>query len=493
MSTVIVVGGGFSGLSAATHLASQGCQVTLLEKNESLGGRARQYTSDGFRFDMGPSWYWMPDVFERYYSSFDTTASEHYDLKLLDPGFRVYYGSRDYLDIPADQGQLRSLFDSIEPGTGAALGRFLSDAKYKYEVGMHDLVYRPGLSPLEFLEPRLLKSMNKLHLTTPFDHYVQKYFRDDRLRRLMEFPILFLGASPAKTPALYSLMNYAGLVLGTWYPQGGMHKIVEAMTTVAISQGVQIQTNTEVNEIISAKGMVKGVRANNAFIDSEYVVASADYHHVDRALLENGNANYSEKYWDRRQMSPSSLLFYIGVDRKVPGLIHHNLFFDADFNKHIEAIYDQPQWPEDPLFYVCSPSKTDPTVAPEGMENMFILIPLAAGLKDDMEMRKQIFNIVADRLEKSTGVDIRNHIVHFRSYAMNDFKKDYYAFKGNAYGLANTLRQTAFLKPRLKNRNVKNLYYTGHLTVPGPGVPPSLISGKIVADLIMKNKHAANL
>ncbi|MDN3203894.1 phytoene desaturase family protein [Algoriphagus sediminis] len=487
---VVVIGSGFAGLSAATHLAKNNHSVTLIEKNESPGGRARKFDHQGFVFDMGPSWYWMPDVFEDYFSHFGKKPSDYYSLKRLDPSYAVIYGEKDVLDIPADLEQFKQMLEDIEPGAGKQLDEFLAQAKYKYEVGIHDLVKRPSRSVFEFTSPKLLADMIRMDIFQSMSKHVRKFFKHEKIIRLMEFPVLFLGETADNIPALYSLMNYADIALGTWYPMGGMHEVIKGMVTLAEEQGVKIRYDSEVEEIEIENGQAKRVRLiSGEKIEADVVVAGADYHHVDKHLINPKYSNYSEEYWDKRVMAPSSLLFYLGIDKKLKNLRHHNLFFDEPLGPHADAIYKHPRWPEKPLFYASVPSMTDPSVAPEGKENMFLLIPLAPDLEDTEEMREKYYDIIMERLERITGQDVRSHVIYKRSYAHADFKSDYHAFKGNAYGLANTLTQTAILKPSLKNKKVSNLYYTGQLTVPGPGVPPSLISGRVVSGEVMKENN----
>ncbi len=485
MKKVVVIGSGFSGLSAACFLAKAGFDVTVLEKNSSPGGRARKFEENGFVFDMGPSWYWMPDTFERYFAHFGAQVSDYYHLKLLDPGFRIYFGEDDFMDIPANQAELKALLESMEPGSAKRYDDFMADAEAKYRIGMQDLVEKPGLSITEFLDIRVLKGLFTMHLHTPFDKFVGRYFTHPRIRQLMEFPVLFLGATAAKTPALYSMMNYAGLKLGTWYPKGGMGMIVAGMKKLAESKGVEFHFNMPVDDIEIVDGHASAVISGTNRFSTDLVVSGADYHHTDRNLLKS-TSNYSEEYWTQRVMAPSCLLYYMGIGKRLKGLQHHNLFFDEDLGQHSTEIYDRPQWPTKPLFYVCCPSLTDENVAPAGCENIFMLMPLAAGLEDNEELRARYRTVMLGRLEKLTGEQVTDHITYERSYCIADFQKDYNAYRGNAYGLANTLKQTAILKPRIKNKKLPNFFYTGQLTVPGPGVPPSLISGKLVANQIIK-------
>ena len=481
---VAIIGAGFSGLSAACYLARAGFEVNVYEKHESLGGRARAYSKDGFIFDMGPSWYWMPDVFESFFADFGKKVSDYYQLQKLAPGYRVFFQD-ELVDIPASQKELESVFEKLEPGSSKSLKKFLSEAEYKYQVGIKDLVYKPGVNLSELMDVRLLKGIFKLDVFRSMSSHVRKLFKNEKLVQILEFPVLFLGARPQKTPALYSLMNYADLVLGTWYPAGGMQKIAEGMHKLALELGVKFESGVDISKIKVQEGLAKSLVAHKEFNGFSALVSSADYHFTEQKLLDKAHRQYSERYWEKRKMAPSSLIYYLGVKGTIPNLLHHNLFFDEDFEQHAADIYTQPAWPEKPLFYLCCPSKTDPTVAPVGHENLFVLIPIAPGLEDTKEIREHYFKIVKERILKKTGFDLQDKLVHYREYGPGNFKMDYNAFKGNAYGLANTLLQTAHLKPSIRNKKVKNLFYTGQLTVPGPGVPPALISGKLAAQQVL--------
>ncbi len=482
---VCVIGSGFAGLSAACHLAKAGYQVTVLEKNEQVGGRARTLSVDGFHFDMGPSWYWMPDVFERFFNHFGKQASDFYELKRLDPSYAVKFKD-ELLQIPAKMDEFEAMCERIEPGSAKSLKKFLSQAQYKYEVGIHDLVHKPGRSLAEFMDVRLLYGLTKMDVLTSMRKHVHRFFKSDKLRELMEFPILFLGSTPNNTPALYSLMNYADISLGTWYPMGGMNKVIQGMVNIAEELGVEILTGENVLAFQYERNGIQSIVTENQRFETDLVVAGADYNHIDQSIVAPEFRQYSSKYWEGREMAPSSLLFYLGVKKQLPKMLHHVLFFDEDFNHHAHEIYNDPKWPTKPLLYTSATAKTDPDVAPEGHENLVVLIPVAPGLEDTPEIREKYYDLVMDRLEAFNETSIREHVIVKRSFAHNDFINDYNSFKGNAYGLANTLRQTAILKPRLKSKKLKNLYHTGQLTVPGPGVPPSLISGEVVAKEIHK-------
>lgn len=485
--TITIIGAGFSGLASACYLAQANHQVRVLERHAISGGRARYYQEAGFTFDMGPSWYWLPDVFENFFADFNKKPSDYYELIRLDPSYRVYFGKDDFIDLPANLESLKKLFEELEYGSGDKLEQFLNEAKYKYQVAVNDLVHKPGLSITEILDPKLILGAFNCDLFNSIRSHMKKFFDNPKILKIMEFPILFLGATPQKTPSLYSFMNYADLALGTWYPQKGMWQIASAMQQLAIELGVEFEFNTDVEGFDYDCKKITGIKTNKGIFSTDAVINSSDYHHCDKEILEEKYSNYSEKYWDRRIMSPSSLLFYIGINKKINNLIHHNLFFDESLDAHAYQIYEKPEWPDSPLFYVCCPSKTDPSVAPENHENLFILIPVAAGIEDSEAIREKYFQIIIKRLEFITGASINEHIIYKKSYAHKDFQQDYNAYKGNAYGLANTLMQTHMLKPSIKSKHLSNLWYTGQLTVPGPGVPPSLISGKVVARELIKS------
>jgi len=488
MNKIVIIGSGFSSLSAACFLAKAGFEVTVLEKNDQPGGRARVLLKDEFSFDMGPSWYWMPDVFERFFKQFGHSVSDFYELKRLDPSYRVFFEEGEYFDVPADWKELAAAFEKWEPGAAKNLEKFVTEAEVKYKQGIGDFVFRPSKSIFEFANWVTLKGLFQLDLLTNFKAHVGKYFKHPRILKILEFPVLFLGATPEKTPALYSLMNFADLKLGTWYPMQGMSKVVLGMVSIAEKLGVRFSFDEEVVKIIvNNEGKAEGVQTIFNEYKADVVLANADYAHVERNLLDPRWRSYPDGYWNSRVMAPSSILYYCGLDTKVQNLLHHNLFFDEDFKTHARQIYDEPGWPEKPLFYVSAPSKTDPSLAPEGKENLFFLIPTAPGLLENEEILNRYFDFIAQKTEKYTGTALRENLLFKVPYGARNFIKDYHSLKGNAYGLANTLLQTAFLKPAMQSKKVRNLLFTGQLTVPGPGVPPSLISGEVAANQIIKN------
>lgn len=479
--TIAIIGAGISGISAAAYAAKAGNEVHVFEKHDQPGGRARQFvTANGYVFDMGPSWYWMPDIINGFFTDFGYEATDFYELIALNPQFEMIFGNGS-LSIPKSYSALKELFEQIEPGAGEKLDIFMKSAQYKYEIGMRDFVNKPCLSWFEFVSPKIASSALKLDLLTNFRAYVSRYFTDSRLKALMEFPVIFLGASPKDIPALYSMMNYGGYVLGTWYPSGGFYQLVLAMKKIADSQGVTFHFKQNVDRIMTEEQSVQGIEVDGQFLKFDAVIASSDYRHSE-TLLPAELRNYKNNYWESRTFAPSCLIYYLGFKIKLSRMRHHTLFFENDLDAHIETIYQDKKWPEKPLFYVCCPSVTDPKVAPEGHENLFLLMPLATGLSDDEETRERYLKEMLHRLETHTGEQqLESAIDYKKSYCVQDFIQDYNAYGGNAYGLANTLSQTAVLKPSIRNKKLVNLYYTGQLTVPGPGVPPAIISGKIVA------------
>ncbi|WP_433833226.1 phytoene desaturase family protein [Flavobacterium anhuiense] len=482
--TIQIIGSGFSSLAAACYLAQQGNNVTIYEKNSAIGGRARQFKEDGFTFDMGPSWYWMPDVFERFFQDFNKKPSDYYELIKLNPAYRVYFGIDDFISIYDNLEEIKYTFETIEKGSGQQLQNFIDQAKSNYDIAIKDLVYRPGVSPLELITKETALKLNQFFKNVSTD--IRTNFKNERLIQILEFPVLFLGAKPSKTPSFYNFMNYADFGLGTWHPKTGMFDVIRGIEKLALELGVTIKTNSPIDKIIVENKTAKGIVINGEILKADVVLSGADYHHSE-TLLEKEHRMYSEKYWDSRVFAPSSLLFFVGFNKKIENISHHALFFDVDFNQHAADIYDNPKWPNAPLFYANFPSKTDATAAPDGMESGFFLIPLAPGIEDNETLREEYFQKIIARFEQLTQQKIKNSIIFKKSFCKNDFVADYNAYKGNAYGMANTLLQTAFLRPKLKSKKVKNLYFTGQLTVPGPGVPPALISGKLAAELIQKS------
>ena len=479
----VVIGSGFSSLSAACYLAKNGWNVSIFEKNESVGGRASQFVKDGFTFDMGPSWYWMPDIFDKFFADFNKQTSDYYQLDKLSPAYKIFF-SDDIITIGDSMSKICDEFERIEPGSSKALKKFIDKAQENYDIAINKVVLRPGLSPLELVTKETILKIDQFFKT--ISSQVRKSFKNPKLVSTLEFPVLFLGAKPSNTPSFYNFMNFADFGLGTWHPKGGMYEVIKAMKNLAEELGVVIHTNATVEQIQVTNGKATGIICKGKVHHADKVLSGADYQHSE-SLLEDKYQQYSKTYWEKKVFAPSSLLFYIGFNTKLKNVEHHNLFFDTDFELHAKEIYDKPQWPTNPLFYANFPSVTDGSMAPKGCETGFFLVPIATDLEDTEALRNQYFDLIMDRFEKRTGQDIRNNIIFKETFCVNDFIDRYNSYKGNAYGMANTLTQTAFLRPNLRSKKVGDLYFTGQLTVPGPGVPPALISGKLVSELIIKD------
>ncbi len=485
--SISIIGSGFSSLSAACYLAKQGYNVSVYEKNNDFGGRARQLKENGFTFDIGPSFYWMPDIFDRFFNDFNKKTSDYYELTKLNPAYSVYFDENNSIPIEDSLEKICNRFEKIETGSSIKLKKFILNARENYRVAVLDLIYKmPGESPLELVTIDTIKKVK--YFLTNIRREVRKDFKNHMLRAILEFPVLFLGAKPSDTPAFYNFMNYADFGLGTFQPKNGFYDVVQGMIKLGKSLGVSFYNNSNVTKVITEKNKVIGLEINEKIIKSDIVVSGADYNFTEKLLPKNLR-QYSDKYWDKRTLAPSALLFYIGFNKKLNNIEHHNLIFDTDFDQHAVEIYDDPKWPTNPLLYASFTSKTHKHTAPEGCENGVFLIPIAPNLDDNKETRKKYLDILIKKLEKVTKQNLKSNIIYLKSYCVNDFVDDYNSYKGNAYGLANTLLQTAFLRPKLRSKKVSNLYFCGQLTVPGPGVPPALVSGKLVSDLILKYEN----
>lgn len=484
----VVVGAGFGGLSSAALLAKEGFEVTVLEKCEGPGGRARLWEEGGFAFDMGPSWYLMPEVFDRYFSLFGKKREDYWKLRKLDTHYRVFFGGKESATITSDFARTKELFEGFEPGGGERLAAYVANAKYKYDTATSDFLYREYRSVFQFLNKRLMTEGLRLNVFQSLDGYVRRYFTDHRARKILEYAMVFLGASPSNAPALYSLMSYLDLADGVYFPEGGMYAIVEGLVKLCGELGVKIECGVEVTGIKTSGGRAVGVSArrgsDNFDIPAGAVLANADYAHVERELLEPGDRSYGAGYWEKAVLAPSMFIAYLGVDGKVDGIAHHNLYFADDWDAHFSSVFDKPAWPDDACFYLSAASKTDRRAAPEGKENLFLLVPVAPGLSDDDETRERFYEKTMDRVEAVTGQSIRNRIILKRLFSQRDFIGDYHAYKGTALALAHTLRQTAVFRPAMRSKRVKGLYYAGQYTHPGVGVPMALIASEVVAPIV---------
>ncbi|MFB6193530.1 MAG: phytoene desaturase family protein [Halobaculum sp.] len=484
---VIVVGGGFGGLSTACYAADAGANVTLLEKNEQVGGRASVLEAEGFRFDMGPSWYLMPDVFETFFGHFDRAVEDYYTLEHLDPHYRIFFKDGDRVDMVPDLAANKRTFEEYETGAGETLERYLEKSKRNYEIGMEHFVYEHRDNLRDFVDPDVLRYSWGLSLLGSMQDHVENYFDHPKLQQIMQYTLVFLGGSPENTPALYNLMSHVDFNLGVYYPEGGTGAVVDGIVELAEELGVEIVTDTPVSEIAGQRGGFAVRTETGEEYLADRVVSNADMAHTERELLPERKRQYDDDYWESRTLAPSAFLLYLGVEGEVEELAHHTLVLPTEWDDHFEQIFDDPAWPDDPAYYLCVPSKTDDTVAPEGHSNLFALVPLAAGLEDTPELREQYRDLVLDDIAANTGVELHDRIVFEESFAMKDFMGRYNAEGGTALGMAHTLRQTAPFRPGHRSSEVPGLYYTGSFTTPGIGVPMCLISGLLTAEVMAED------
>ncbi len=486
MKKAIIIGAGFGGLSLASLLAQKGYSVTILEKNDTPGGRARVWKEKGFVFDMGPSWYLMPEVFDNFFKQFGKNREDYYKLIRLDPYYRVFFAKNDVVDITSDMQSNYAAFEKIEKSSSGKLKDYLTTAEYKYNTAMNEFIYKEYTSIFDFFNKRLMTEGLKLNIFSNLDAYVKKYFQDRKIRQLLEYAMVFLGNSPFNAPALYSIMSHIDFNLGVWYPDGGMGKVVDAFVSLAEENGVQIKCGEEVTKIIVENKKAKRVITSKGDYSADVVISNADYAHTETDLLDTKDSAYKKKYWSKKTLAPSMFLAYIGVNKKVNSLAHHSLHFIENWNEHFDTIFGKPSWPDKPCFYVGTPSRTDPTVAPAGMENIFFLVPIAPGLEDSDATREMLFDKYVTYFEGLIGEEIKSSIMVKRIYTVSDYKKDYNSYKGTALGMAHTLFQTAIFRPTHKSKKIDNLYYTGQYCHPGVGVPMVIISSQIVAEILGK-------
>ncbi|UIP00943.1 phytoene desaturase family protein [Halobaculum sp. CBA1158] len=498
---VVVVGGGFGGLSTACYLADAGANVTLLEKNDQLGGRASVLEAEGFRFDMGPSWYLMPDVFETFFGHFDRDPADYYSLSRLDPHYRIFFKDGDQVDLVPDLDANRETFESYEAGAGDAFDDYLAKSERNYEIGMEHFVYEHRDDLADFVDPDVLRYSWGLSLIGSMQDHVEDYFDHPKLQQIMQYTLVFLGGSPHNTPALYNLMSHVDFNLGVYYPDGGMGAVVDGIVEMGSELGVEYVTGAPVTAIKGQRGGFKvetadgdaagdsagnGAAAGDAYFP-DLVVSDADYAHTEQELLAPRKRQYDADYWESRTYAPSAYLLYMGVEGDVNELAHHTLVLPTDWDEHFEQIFEDPTWPDDPAYYLCVPSRTDDTVAPEGHSNLFVLVPVAAGLEDTPELRSRYRDLVLDDIAENTGVDLRDRIVFEEEFSVDDFADRYNSMKGSALGLAHTLRQTAPFRPGHESSAVDGLYFTGSTTTPGIGVPMCLISGLLTAETMAES------
>ncbi len=486
---IAVVGGGFGGLTAAAYLARQGWKVTLFEKNDQLGGRARVWNSGDFSFDMGPSWYLMPEVFDQFFADFGVDRRDYYTLYRLDPYYRVFFKPGEYVDISADRAAVEAVFEQLEPDGAAKLRRYLAQAEYKYNVAMQQFLYKEYRSIFQFLNWRLMTEGLKLNVFSRLDGFVERYFKDRRAKQILEYAMVFLGSSPRNAPALYSIMSHVDLNLGVFFPHGGMTSLVNGLARLLQQQGVEVRTEAPVERVVVQNGRAAGVEVRGERFPADAVLVNADYAWAETNLLDAEQRSYSQRYWNSRVMAPTMFIVYLGLNRKLPQLVHHNLYFTDPWDDHFAAIFDKPRWPDTFSYYISCASFDDPSVAPREHENLFFLIPVAAGLDDSDQIRRHWYEKVLTHFEQLIGERVRDSIVVERIYSHRDFSADYNAFQGTALGISHTLGQTAVFRPSQRSRKVANLFYSGQYTHPGVGVPMTFIASKVICNAITQEQR----
>jgi phytoene desaturase len=489
---VVIIGSGLGGLATAAYLAKAGLKVTVFEKNEQLGGRASMLEKDGFRFDMGPSWYLMPDIFKHAFDLLGEKIEDHLDLVKLNPSYRVYFKDENIkpVDLRSIVDEDKKIYEGLEAGSAAKLDEYLERSKYQYEVSKKDFLYGNIDSPLDFFTPRLMIEGTKLSVFQTMDKYVKRWFSSAAVQKLLQYPLVFLGNSPYNAPAIYSMMTHIDTELGVFYPKGGIYEITKALVAIGKKYGVTYHANAEAKRILVEGKQTKGIQLSSGeVINADIVVSNADLEWTDRVLLGEEQRVHSDGYWKKRVLAPSAFIAYLGIKGRVQGLEHHTLVFAKDWKENFRQIFDQPQWPTDPSFYVCTPSKTDASVAPADHENLFILVPVAAGLDDSLEQREAYLKKILTTIEEQTGEkDLADRVVVKELFSVRDFEKRYNSYRGTALGLAHTLFQTAWFRPKTKHPKIDNLFFVGAGAQPGIGMPMVLISAELIVKRLMKNK-----
>lgn len=481
---IIVIGGGISGLCSAALLAKDGFDVTLIEKNAQLGGRMGQWKHKGFVFDTGPSWYLMPEVMEQFFGRFGKSSKDYYKLLKLAPSYRAYF-ENEYVDVFSDLNKSKKLFDTFEDSGGSKLEKYLKHSEKLYIASMPYL-YKNNYDLMNLINLDTIKLAASFPFWQNMEQYIGKYFSSTKAKKLLMYNLVFLGGAPKSTPALYSLMAHVDFNLGVYYPMGGMYELVRALTSLCQENKVKIIKNCTVQKIDSVGNKIKLVKTNKGSFKADVFVNTSDYWHFESKVLGNSQRSYSRNYWDKRKVAPSAFVVLIGVRKKIKSLKHHNMFFAKDWDKHFDEVFENLKWPKDPSFYVCAPSATDPSVAPIGMENLFVLVPIAAGLKDSLTLRNRYTRFIINKIEEYTGEHFAQDIIFKKVFSISDFKSEFNAFRGSAFGLSHTLFQTSFLRPNIKSKKLDNLYHAGQYVHPGIGVPSVMISAEIAAREIGK-------
>lgn len=494
---VVIIGAGVGGLATACILGQAGYKVTIYEKNSQAGGRAGTFTAEGFTFDTGPSWYLMPDVFEHFFELLGENAGELLKLKRLEPSYRVFYKDKLFgaVDIFGELERDGSTLEALEPGARNKLRGYLEKSTYQYNLAMNRFLYKNYDSLADFFTPDMLLRSLRLNVFTTMQKYVSRHFSSAEVQKIMQYPLVFLGASPNNAPALYSLMSHIDFKQGTFYPEGGMYKLTETLVALAKARGVNIICDTPVAAISANGGKAMGViLKDGSRIEADIVISNADIAHTELELLKPQYRSYSDRYFSKRTMAPGALLLYLGVKKEFPNLSHHNLVFSQDWSANFKAIFETKRWPGDPSFYVCNPSKTNSGVAPKKHENLFVLVPIPARTDYKEQELEKYSEWILNTMERVMHLDsLKENIVYKKIYCSKNFQEEFNSYQGSALGFAHTLRQTAVFRPSNKSKKLSNLFYVGAGTTPGIGLPMCLISAQLVYKRLIGDKSSHRL
>lgn len=484
---ILIIGAGFGGLASAALLAKDGYQVTVIEKNEQAGGRAGLLKAKGFQFDMGPSWYMMPDVFERYFKIFGKSSKDFYHLKPLTPQYRVFFENQEYIDISGNISKDKALFEKLEPGFSQNFDRYLQESKEKYEIAMNAVLYKNMDTIFDLISPEMAKAGPKMGIFQPMHSYVKKFFKHPRIQKILEYNLVFLGCSPQNAPSLFSLITHVDWNLGVWYPKEGMYAIVEALVKLGKQYGVTYIYNAPVEQIIVKNKKVSGVQTLKKFYPADAVISNADYAFTEDILSDQSLRSYAKKWWQKKTLAPSAFLLYLGIKGKIPKLQHHTLYFGDDWDEHFKSVFTSKKWPKNPSVYINVTSRSDKKVAPPGHENLMVLVPVAPGLSETEESKKTYAKFIISFIEKKLQISLEKNIVYQKIFSVSDFSSRYNSYQGNALGgLAHTFFQSSIWRPNNTSKKIPNLFFAGANTVPGIGIPPAIISSHLVRERISK-------
>lgn len=487
MTKIIIIGAGIGGLATANLLARDGHEVHVYEKNSQLGGRAGQFKKDGFVFDTGPSWYLMPEVFDHYYKLFNTSAQNELELIKLTPAYKVYSGN-DPLIITGNLETDAKTFDNIEPQSGEKLKRYIAKSTETYRLSLKHFLYSNFDSPWSLAKMEILKHGREMATlaTMPIHSYVKKNFKHPRLQQVLEYPTVFLGSSPYTAPALYSLMSALDFDEGVFYPKGTMYAVVESLVRIGSSLNISYHLNSDVTEIITEKGKAVSIRlADGTTNEAPIIISNADLHFTETTLLKPTEQSYPASYWQKKEPSPSALLMYLGIKGKIPEFEHHTLLFTKDWQENFDLIFNKKQIPSPASLYISKTSQSDNT-APKGHENIFVLVPLPAGIELSEDETNKLADEYLEQIKTTTGVDLKARTVSRTLFGPNDFASKYNAWQSTMLGPSHRLLQSAFFRTPNKSKKVSGLFYVGASTVPGVGVPMCLIGAEMVYKRIMK-------